>query len=298
MVSLRERIERHLAGNWREDLAPAWRRFFENVEPVMDDLPDWDAPEVFPPRLALGRPREDADEVPCRHMTRAFDDLIPERVRVVIIGQDPYPSQPRATGRAFEDGAWNEAQPAKIAVSLRRLLQSAASASRGDLGITEDRSDWPSVRAAIAAGELAPPAMPGFFDALASRDVLSVNAAWTFTSSQQRVLDTHIRIWRPVMEQLLLKLLRREGDPPLVFLLLGRKAQDRFREATWQHFQNHPARNVELVYCAHPKAWTGRTYFEHDNPFVRINEALDRLESPPIEWWPRNLAGQRALAVH
>lgn len=297
-MPLRERLERHLAGNWREDLAPAWRAFFENVEPFMDDLPVWDAPEVFPPRLALGRPREDADEVPCRHMTRAFDGLTPERVRVVIIGQDPYPSQAKATGRAFEDGAWDEVNPAEVADSLRRLLQSAASASRGDLGVAEDRDDWAPVREAIAAGELAPPAVPGFFNDLASQGVLSVNAAWTFTSTHEQDLKAHIRIWKPVMEHLLLELLRREGAPPIVFLLLGGKAKDRFRAATWRHLRNTPAPNIEIVRCAHPTAWTGRTYFDHDNPLVRVNEALVRLGSAPIEWWPQNAAEQRALAAN
>lgn len=37
-----------------------------------------------------------------RHLFRAFNGINPDQVRVVVIGQDPYPERARATGRAFE----------------------------------------------------------------------------------------------------------------------------------------------------------------------------------------------------
>ena len=44
------------------------------------------------------------------HVFRAFDELEPDRVKAVVIGQDPYPHVTRATGRAFEDKAVRGAQ--------------------------------------------------------------------------------------------------------------------------------------------------------------------------------------------
>lgn len=41
MVALRERLTAHLNQNWREDLEPVWRGFFEGVEPDLGELPEW-----------------------------------------------------------------------------------------------------------------------------------------------------------------------------------------------------------------------------------------------------------------
>jgi len=54
MVALSTRLEQHLARDWRDDLSPAWRGFFGGVDPDLDELPDWEVPEVAPPRLNLG----------------------------------------------------------------------------------------------------------------------------------------------------------------------------------------------------------------------------------------------------
>lgn len=286
MVALNIRLTAHLAQNWREDLEPAWREFFNGSEPNLNGLPGWDVPDLFPDRLNIELPREVENIVPDHHMLRAFDRLLPNQVRVVIIGQDPYPRRNRATGRAFEDGEWNENNPATVADSLRRLLQSAAALERPDLEISEARDDWASVCVAVRDQDLTPPVSPGFFDALADQGVLSVNAAWTFTGTSREQLKVHIDVWRSVMQHLILRLVQRENGPPTVFLLLGVKARDRFRAATWRHLRANPENNIETVFCAHPTAWRGRTYFDYENPIRRVNRALDRLGSDPVQWWP------------
>ncbi len=280
-------MQEHLSGrDWRADLVPVWREFFQGIGPDLNNLPDWDAPEVFPPRLNLERPREAEDRLPLCHMTRAFDDLMPHGVRVVIIGQDPYPQRDRATGRAFEDGVWDEANPTLVADSLRRLLQSAAAHEHPDLRISEERDDWDRVCQAIREEQISPPVMPEFFNALAEQGVLSINAAWTFTGKARTQLDVHLGIWKPVMQHLLLKLVRRESRMPIVFLLLGGKAQSRFRAATHQHIRTNPVPHVGTVCCAHPTSWTGRTYFDYENPLAQVNRELIRLEADPVRWWP------------
>ncbi len=292
MPALNLVIREHLARSWREDLPPTWRAVFANAEPDLNQLPNYDVPEIFPSRLNLGRPRNEQDVGPIRHMLRAFDGLAPDEVRVVILGQDPYPRRDRATGRAFEDGAWNEALPRVTAKSLRRLLQSAAACERPELGISERQDDWGSVHQAMHDGELPPPAVPGFFDSLAAQGVLCVNTAWTFTGTSREQLGVNIGVWRPVVDRLLLELVQHEDWGPIVFLFLGAKARDRFRAATFQHLRANPERLFDTVYCAHPTAWRGRTYFEYENPLRRVNDTLIRLGADPVRWWP--LVGEAA----
>mgnify|MGYP000197093370 CR=1 FL=1 len=286
MPALNMLMREHLARGWREDLSPNWRRVFRDIEPSIDGLPDWDVPTIFPRRLDPGFRVNPEAEVPGRHMLRAFDGIAPSAVRVVILGQDPYPRQDSATGRAFEDGAWDEEEPEEVATSLRRLLQSAAALKRPDLGIAEQEDDWGRVCQAIRDGELLPPSAPGFFDSLTGQNVLCINAAWTFTGSSRAHLGVNIRVWRPVVNHLILKLIRHADWGPTVFLLLGRQARNRFRAATWRYLRAYPARAFETVYCAHPAAWTGRTYFEYENPLTSVNQALLRLRADPIQWWP------------
>ena len=285
-MALRARVQAHLETNWRNDLCPVWRTFFMGVEPDINGLPDWRVDDLFPDRLNLGRERNEEDPPPQHHMLRAFDRLAPDQVRVVIIGQDPYPRRRAATGRAFEDGEWDEGNPTAVADSLQRLLQSAAAYEHPDLGISEERSNWGGVCAAIRDGALTAPATPNFFDAWAGQGVLCVNAAWTFTSPNGAHLKAHINVWFPVMRHLLLVLATRDDQGPIVFLHLGKSARNRFRAATWRHFRTNPQPNVGTVYCAHPTSWTGRTYFDYANPLRRVNETLVELGANPIQWWP------------
>ncbi|MBM3603916.1 MAG: hypothetical protein FJX25_03965 [Alphaproteobacteria bacterium] len=288
-MGLRRRLRAHLAQDWREDLTPAWQEFFDD-DKARPDLPGMtnddhvaDPADLFPARLQLGRPRRADEVVPARHMTRAFDCLTPATVKIVVLGQDPYPRIASATGRAFEDGAWSGTRRETEANSLKRLLQSAAACQHPDLQISEDTDDWATIWDAIDSGNLAAPVMPRYFDDLAEQGVLCVNAAWTFTGRAKVHLNGHLKVWRPVMQHLILELLRQPDGGP-VFLLLGRKAKKLFRSATWRHLRAHPEHNVRTVYCAHPTAWRGQIYFDYPNPLTRVNGMLDDPER--IRWWP------------
>lgn len=277
-------MEAHLRG-WQNDLTPDWREFFEGAEPNLDGLPGWDVPDLFPDRLELEHAREAGEAVEGPHMVRAFDGLTPNRVRVLILGQDPYPRRDRATGRAFEDGAWDGNAPATAADSLRPLLQSAAACAHPNLGISNENDDWAGIWDAIDAEDLAPPIMPKYFDDLAAHGVLCINAAWTFTGRARAHLDMHLKVWRPVVQHLILGMITREGGGP-VFLQLGGEARKLFHAASWRHLRANPEINVRTIYCAHPMAWRGRTYFDYENPLTRTNQALAELRAEEVRWWP------------
>jgi uracil DNA glycosylase len=279
----------HMRQNWREDLAPVWREFFQGIKPNLDGLNDWDVARVYPARQNYGAPQEAREAMRAPHMLRAFDGLTPDSVRVVILGQDPYPRQARATGRAFEDGEWDVNNPEGAAPSLRMILQSAAAHQQPALDISENESDWGTVCEAIREAKLSPPNTPAFFNDLATQGVLSVNAAWTFSSTQKTHKKAHLKVWRPVLEHLLWKLSWRDEGPPIVFLLLGDDALRLFKAAVGLHIKKdiiNRAVRIATVFRKHPAYQNGRPYFEGQNPLSQVNDSLVSLGGVRIQWWP------------
>ena len=203
----------------------------------------------------------------------------------------------KSTGRAFEDGLWNAENPIPVAGSLRRLLQSAVAHVHPGLGASEEADDWDRVCDAIRRRVIPSPATPAYFDHLATEGVLSVNAAWTFTGKDDAMKRAHLRIWKPVMKHLLRKLTWRDGDVPIVFLLLGDDARTLFRATVASSFRSDAidgATRLATVYCDHPAYQGGRPYFACGNPMRRVNQALARLGSREVQWWPDQHLGADA----
>ncbi|WP_271882074.1 uracil-DNA glycosylase family protein [Phaeobacter italicus] len=273
-MSLRRLMHAHL-GDWQNDLPPAWREFFRDCPALDFDLvPEIQVAEEA--RIWPGRRNAPLPGAPeWANICRAFDNLDPGQVRVLILGQDPYPRLNRATGRAFEDGGWDEANPMVVADSLRRLLQLAAALEYPDLGISEEDDDWDSVRDAMRKEVIAPPATPAFFDAMAAQGVLFVNAAWTFTSTDRAQKKAHLRIWKPVVNHLLRNLAR--SDQPVVFLLLGEDARKVFCAA------DPVCNRSAIVDDDHPRSGQ---FFQRTSPLLRVNQVLDHVGADRIQWWP------------
>jgi uracil DNA glycosylase len=111
-----------------------------------------------------------------------------------------------------------------------------------------------------------------YFDGLAKQGVLFINAAWTYTSDQD--LEAHLAAWEPILFHLLRELVV-VAQEPLVFLLLGKKAQATFTASGVAELENRVVR-IDLP---HPRHAT----FLRQNPWLLVNE---RLGNPPIIWWP------------
>lgn len=282
---LRHHMQRAL-GNWRDDLSPEWRTFFGEAEPDFDAVPaaltyDDDGP-VIPPRKGAA-----LDGAPVgAHIFRAFDGLAPRDVRVLVVGQDPYPNRARATGRAFEDGAltsWS----GSVAVSLKHLMQSALALRLNRPELAANDAAWAVVRQDVQAGRLSLEGIADHFDRLQlGNGVQFVNAGWTLTrfrSGGGPEQVAHIAMWRPVMTRLLRGLAERP-DAACVYLLLGKFAQDLFdasgvevaarRDGAW---------GVRVVRVDHPHPNAPR-YFQHPNPLARVNAALEAMTARPVDW--------------
>ncbi|MCC5972359.1 MAG: hypothetical protein JJU15_20695 [Pararhodobacter sp.] len=272
---MRERLRQHIQG-WRERLPLEWSEFLAQspepnfeVLPIENPLGAVDGP-LFPALLnAVADPA-----VAGPHLLRAFDGIAPSDVRVVLIGQDPYPNQAQATGRAFEDGLWSGARTQDIAVSLKPILLAALSTTPGNEHYFRPKQ-WDRIRSRLQANQLVMPGIQEFFDHLAVQGVLCVNAAWTYSGS--RLLKLHLALWRPVMI-FLLQALANRAEGSTTFLALGAKACNLLDASVEEVAENinridrDHARQMRLV----------------DNPLSEIDAWLVNRGEAPISWWPPN----------
>ena len=127
-----------------------------------DDLEIEEEARVWPARKNVPHP----DALEGAHLCRAFDGLTPADVRVVVLGQDPYPKIGQATGRAFEDGTWNN-DFGHLAESLRPIVRSALALAWDEPALHGDAWNWNELCAGRLDDDAARAAMSGFFDSLA-----------------------------------------------------------------------------------------------------------------------------------
>lgn len=127
----------------------------------------------------------------------AFDGLKPEDVKVLIIGQDPYPDEAKAHGLAFSYK--NGEIPASD--SLKNIFDKI----KEDLQIDNSYAN---------------------LSAWKEQGVLLLNTALTFAGENNR--DFHLKSWDKFVNQVISKLLevKTETNQPLVVMLWGGKANE------------------------------------------------------------------------
>lgn len=166
-----------------ELVAPDWA---DALTPVADDVAAMGA--FLRAELAAGRPYLPAGE----HVLRAFSRPLAD-VRVLIVGQDPYPTPGHAVGLSFS-----------VAPDVRpipRSLQNIYAELQADLGIA--------------------PATHGDLSAWFERGVLLLNRCLTVRPGA--TASHRGKGWEPVTERAIEALAARGG--PLVAILWGRDAQ-------------------------------------------------------------------------
>ncbi len=174
----------HVPGRPLTELIDAdWARA---LEPVADDVTRMG--DFLRAEVASGRGYLPAGENVLRSLTRPFDD-----VRVLIVGQDPYPTPGHAMGLSFS--VLPDVRP--IPRSLQNIFRELVS----DVGVP-----------APSTGDLSP---------WADRGVLLLNRV--LTVSPGRPGSHRGKGWEAVTEQAIRALVAR--DAPLVAILWGRDAQ-------------------------------------------------------------------------
>lgn len=183
--------------------------------------------------------------LPAEHQVlRAFETPFDE-VRVLIVGQDPYPTPGHAIGLAFAVDRSVRPLPRSL-VNLYRELHD-------DLGIA--------------------PAQHGDLSGWSQQGVLLLNRVLTVNADAEPAAGSHRGLgWQAVTEQAIRALAQRGG--PLVAILWGADAR-----ALAPLLDGIP-----VLESAHPSPLSASRGFFGSRPFSRANAALGEQGAAPIDW--------------
>jgi len=209
------------------------------LEPVAGQVAEMGA--FLRAEIAAGRRYLPAGQNVLRAFTFPFD-----QVRVLIVGQDPYPTPGHAVGLSFSVGA--EVRP------LPRSLDNIFAEYRSDLGYPTPTS-----------GDLTPWTQCG---------VLLLNRVLTVRPGNPA--SHRGKGWEAVTECAIRALAARPG--PLVAVLWGRDA------GTLKPMLVDGNSHVATVDSAHPSPLSAQRGFFGSRPFSRANALLAQLGAEPIDW--------------
>ncbi len=217
-----------------EQMHPSWQAVLLSKKPLLDAIES----KV----LSLGT------EVvpPLSQVMRAFE-LPLEQVRVLIVGQDPYPSPGHAIGLSFAVSAETKPLPRSLTNILREL--------NDDLGrLNTDASP--------RAGDLTKWTHQG---------VLLLNRHLTAVSSEAgSLMDIG---WSDFTDEVVTILNRKRGRR-LVAILWGAQAQSLAPKLC----------DSQILASAHPSPLSARKGFFGSRPFSKANAALEMVGEQPIDW--------------
>lgn len=169
-----------------------------------------------------------------------------EKVKVVIVGQDPYHGPGQAEGLSFS---------VPRGVALPPTLKNIFKELNSDLGIELPEH--------------------GCLSAWAEQGVLLLNS--TLTVRHGEPMSHHGHGWERFTDAMI-KILRDREDL-VIFVLWGKLAQ-----AKWHHLNNDNHLRHPLLIAAHPSPFSARLGFFGCGHFSKINEFLIRQGKTPIDW--------------
>lgn len=176
----------------------------------------------------------------------AFYECPYDDVKVVIVGQDPYPQLGSADGLAFSCSKKGKAEK-----SLQYILKQTIGdyTDTGRVMYTPEECDlrrW------------------------ANQGVLLINTAFTVEINK---IGSHYHIWKPFTQYLFDNLNRHKKDT--IFILMGKKAEE------WQTLLP----NCKILKCSHPAsaAYRGGEW-DCNDVFNKANLELEKLGKTCINW--------------
>lgn len=227
----------------------------ETNAPLIDPLdPGWE--RALAPQLKalagvgtqIQARRADGEQVlPApEHILRAFRQPFAD-VRVLLLGQDPYPTPGHPIGLSFAVDRHVAPLPRSLANIYREL--------ETDLGIQ--------------------PAPHGDLSAWTDQGVLLLNRVLTVAAGQA---GSHRNLgWEAITEAAVAALAAREA--PLVAILWGADARKMASV-----LRAHGGDRVGLVESPHPSPLSAYRGFFGSRPFSRTNELLTQAGSAPVDW--------------
>lgn len=281
-MRLKTAMEEFLS-DWPADLPESWRALLGNVALDFDGIAPELELEIWEPIFPVRRGKHFPGMPVGAHYLRAFDDISPDDVRCVVLGQDPYPEPGFATGRAFEAGnlaGWSELNK-MFSKSIRAYTQQIVAARTGDLSYARSFADWPKTLHAIESGAVELEHPSGIADRWVSEGALLLNASLTLTRFRVDVdahqSQGHLVLWRPLIVETLRALAAR--GKPVVFLGFGDAAAEALKLAG---IDETIGGNLHCVLRDHPAF--AESVLSRPNPFILCNDFLEEMGAQPIAW--------------
>jgi len=190
----------------------------------------------------------------------------PATIRVVIVGQDPYPTPGMAVGRAF--AVSNETS--KLPASLKNIFTELAEdvANNGSIAAESANHNSPSwFASADPAPDLAGWQEQGVF--LLNRHLTTLEGA----------PEAHSKLGWDSFTLAAVQALVDRPEVPLVLLLWGSHAQKLATE-----LRNIDDSKIRLITGVHPSPLSAYRGFFGSRPFSAINEQLRELGQAEIDW--------------
>ncbi|PWD98117.1 uracil-DNA glycosylase [Marinilabilia rubra] len=187
-----------------KDISPSWQNFFnENTYKLLSDIEN---------RLSM----EEAESLtPLPERMLRFFQLDLHAAKVIIIGQDPYPQQGVATGRAFEVGPLKSWTETFRNTSLRNIVRALYVAQNGNF------KTFNEIKKELLDGKfkLLPPHQ--LFKHWEKQGVLLLNTSFSCRIGNP---GSHSKIWKPFTDSLLSYV--NNANPSLNWFLWGNKAKE------------------------------------------------------------------------
>lgn len=193
----------------------------------------------------LRKEKEQKVQIAPKNIFKALELVKPEDVKVVILGQDPYPTAGNANGLAF---AVNEG--VNRPQSLRNIFKEIAS----DLNIQEPEDNT----------------LLGW----AEQGVLLLNTVLTVRIGEP--FSHRNRGWEQFTDRILKKL--SEQNEGIVFILWGGPAQSK------RSIINTKTKPHKVLLAAHPSPLSAYRGFFGCKHFSKTNELLTEMKREPIDW--------------
>ncbi len=190
-----------LPESWESFLSPyiPFSLFYDQLDAFVDEFP-----QVIPRR---------------GHIFHVFHRISPENVRVVLLGEDPYPRLTSANGIAFWDMEIRRWQDKTRGSSLKNILKALLTAR----GLADYNTPLEQCRQIVRSHNFPEP--PALFEYWLGRGIFLLNTALTYSAERDK--KKHFAFWHSFNSWVITALNQRSPDTPC-YILWGGKA------ARWQ----------------------------------------------------------------
>ena len=184
----------------------------------------------------IAKKREDRVILPSQEdVLNAIKLTTLDNAKVLIIGQDPYPSSEHAHGLAFS--SLSSKTPASLKNIFKKLKEDFPDGEYNSNTLTK----W------------------------GKQGVILLNTALTFEGKDSKLLKEHTKLWDPVIKNIFEVLIKR--NKPLVVMRWGNYAQ-----TVGECFTDKP--NIYPMDTTHPSPFSARNGFLTCDHFKKCNEIL------------------------